>query len=268
MYDILIIGGGPAGVTAALRASELGAKVALVERGRMGGTCTNDGCVPTRALAKAARLVRDARQFSEYGLTGEAPTVDYSRLIARTQQIVYQIQEKKQLIKHLEAQGVTVLSEAGEARFADPNTITLPDGTRLEAKQFILCVGGQPRRLGFPGAEHTMTHSDVWALKSLPERVAIIGAAATGCQLASIFSDFGSQVWLLDIAERILPAEDLEVSQAMNAAFQRQGIEILTGIGGVEGVEVQTAGGATLLLEIEPACALLPPQTTWLCAVH
>ncbi|TMD73655.1 MAG: NAD(P)/FAD-dependent oxidoreductase [Chloroflexi bacterium] len=84
MFDVIVIGGGPAGVTAALRARELGAMVALVERGKMGGTCTNDGCVPTRALARAARLVRDAEQFVDFGLVGEKPMVDFAALLSRT----------------------------------------------------------------------------------------------------------------------------------------------------------------------------------------
>src|SRR3989442_10355519 len=110
MFDLIVIGGGPAGATAALRARELGATVALVERGQMGGTCTNDGCVPTRVLAKAARLVRDAEQFAEYGLVGQMPTVDFAALLTRTRHIVQQIHEKKRLQSHLEQAGVTVFA--------------------------------------------------------------------------------------------------------------------------------------------------------------
>src|SRR3712207_7620889 len=105
-FDVVVVGGGPAGVTAALRASELGATVALVERGNMGGTCTNDGCVPTRVLAKAARLARDAQQFSDYGLEGEPPAVDFARLLNRAQHVVYAVHERKQLRGQLEAVGV------------------------------------------------------------------------------------------------------------------------------------------------------------------
>jgi len=236
-YDLLVVGGGPAGVTAALRAGELGAKIALVERGRLGGTCTNDGCVPTRALAKAARLLRDADQFAAYGLIGAPPTVDLPSLLARTQEIVYTIQEKKQLIKHLEASNVTVYTEVGAAAFLDPHTLTTANGTRLQADKFILSVGGHARRLDFPGAEYALTHSDVWTLKAVPQTVAIVGAAATGCQLASIFADFGAEVWLLELAPRLLPGEDVHVSQAMNVAFARKGIHVVTGFSGLIGIE-------------------------------
>ena len=165
MAKMIVIGGGPAGVTAALRARELGAEVTLVERGRLGGTCTNDGCAPTRVLAKAARLLRDAQQFEDYGLQAAPPELDFSRLMERTQHVIYQMQEKKQLIHRLEDAGVKVIANAGTARFEDAHTISLADGRRLLADQFILCAGGRARRLDFPGADLAFTHSDVWSLK-------------------------------------------------------------------------------------------------------
>ena len=229
-YDLVVIGGGPAGVTAALRAAELGAHVALLERGRLGGTCTNDGCVPTRALAKAARLRRDSEQFDDYGLEGPRPEVNFERLLAHTQQIVYRIHEKKQLIRHLTEAGVEVLAESGDARFLDPHTVESGSGRRIHAEKFILCPGGRPRRLNFPGADLALTHSDVWSLKTLPRSLAIVGAAATGCQLASIFQDFGAQVTLLELAKRILPAEDIHVSAEMQSAFDERGIAIVSAI--------------------------------------
>ena len=240
--EIVVVGGGPAGVTAALRARELGAAVALIERGNMGGTCTNDGCVPTRVLAHAARLVRDAEQFADYGLEGEAPRVDFVRLLNRTQRIVYEVQEKKQLRGQLEAAGVSVLDRAGDTRFVDEHTLALGDGSRVSGEKFVVCAGGHARRMKFPGSEHALTHSDVWTMKSLPSSVVVVGAAATGCQLASVFAAFGSRVRLLDVAPRILGGEDEEVSRGVAEAFGRRGIEILTGIGGVEGIEKSEDG--------------------------
>src|SRR5690606_16242229 len=148
MFDVLVIGGG---VTAALRCRELGASVALVERGRMGGTCTNDGCVPTRVLARTARMLRDYEYFDEYGLIGERPQLDFQAVMSQAQEIVYSIHEKKQLIEHLTEAGVEVYTEVGPARFVDPHTVALgnDDGPRLEARGFILAVGGHARRLDF-----------------------------------------------------------------------------------------------------------------------
>jgi pyruvate/2-oxoglutarate dehydrogenase complex dihydrolipoamide dehydrogenase (E3) component len=267
MLDVIVIGGGPAGVTAALRARELGAAVALVERDRLGGTCTNDGCVPTRVLARAARLMRASENFATYGLHAQRPTLDFPSLMARTQQVVYQVHEKKQLIRHLESSGVQVYESVGQAHFIDPHTIALTPNVysqgeqikTLHAEKFILCVGGQARRLSFPGAELALTHSDVWSLRALPRSAAIIGAAATGCQLASIFATFGVEVTLLDLAARILPAEDEDLSQAMQTAFQERGVHMLTGIAGVQHIKqdgdglslVYTRDGASLQIKAE-----------------
>src|SRR5919112_3057488 len=237
MYEVVVVGGGPAGVTAALRARELGAGVALVERERLGGTCTNDGGVPTRVIAHAARLVRDAHQFAGYGLVGEPPEVDFPQVLERTRRLVEEVHEKKRLVERLEGAGVDVFDGAGSARFAGENSLVLGDGRRLVAEKFVLCAGGHARRLSLPGGERALTHSDVWTMGDLPRSVAVVGAAATGCQLASVFAAFGARISLLEMAPRILGAEDEAVSEGVAEAFGRRGIEIFTEIDGVTRIE-------------------------------
>ena len=266
MFDVVVVGGGPAGVTAALRARELGASVALIERETLGGTCTNDGCVPTRVLARAARLVRETTQYAHFGLVGAAPTVDFPRLLACAQETVARIHEKKQLRPHLEEMGVTVYTGTGDARFEDAHTITCANGATVQGEQIILSVGGHARRLPFPGSELALTHSDVWTMTRLPRSMAIIGGAATGCQLASIFAAFGTEVHLLEVGPRLLSVEDEAVSQGIMQAFARRGIAMITSISGVERIEQQaqqpgadqlrlvyTQGGAEQTLVVEAA---------------
>lgn len=237
-YDIAVLGGGPAGVTAALRAREIGVTVALIERGRLGGICTNDGCVPTRVLARTARLVRDAHQFNEYGLLlDKLPEVDFEQVIRRTQHVVYEVHEKKQLLAHLREVNIDVFTGVGQTRFLDPHRLLAAGGTVIEAEKFVICVGGSANRLNLPGAEYALTHSDVWTLRKLPASVAIIGSGATGTQLASIFLTFGVKVALLDIAPVILPGEDIDVGRTMARELQSHGMQIVTGISGVTRIE-------------------------------
>lgn len=242
-YQILVIGGGPSGVTAALRAAELGASVALVERGQLGGTCTNDGCVPTRVLAKAARLARDAEQYRHYGLAGERPAVDFAALLAQTQQVVYRVHEKKQLAFHLRQAGVAVFENAGQAHFVDEHTVALAGGLQLRGEKIILCVGGHARQFTFPGSEYALSYYDIWSLPKLPRSIVIVGGAATGCQLASVFAAFGTRVWVLEVHAHLLGREDEIISRGITEAFQRHGIETITDIGGVERIDPPAGDG-------------------------
>ena len=203
MFDVIGIGAGPAGIQAASRAAELGANTALATRDYVGGMATNDGPVPVRTLAHAARLVREARQLEQYGITSVPPEVDYSRLLERVQEVVREVHERLNPRGELESLGVTVHEHAGLARFLDPHTIETESGLRLEGRNIIICAGGKPRRLNVPGIEHTATHSDAWGLRSIPKSMIVVGSGATGVQVASVFSAFGTKVSLFEAAPRI-----------------------------------------------------------------
>lgn len=227
--DLVILGGGPAGVTAALRARELGASVTLLESGRIGGTSINDGPAPVRTVARAARLARDAASWSTFGLQGAPPEIDLVGVIANASRVANYAHEKKHLAESIRACGIELVEGAGPARLLDTHRIGLPDGRTWEGERIVLAVGGHARRLPIPGGELALTHTDIWSLRQLPARVAVIGGADTGCQLASIFQDFGCAVTILEMAERMNPAADQDISLALTHAFEAQGMAVLTG---------------------------------------
>ncbi len=244
-YDVAVIGAGPAGTAAALRAAELGASVVVLEAGRVGGTCVNTGCVPTRVLAKTARLIREARAADDYGVSVGAPTIDWPAMVQRVNERVDAVRSIKREAERFSAAGVTLLQE-GRARFEDDRTLVLDSGRRVTADSILVCVGGHSRRLPIPGAELATVPEDVLSLPELPRRVAVIGAGNTGAQLVTVFSSFGSEVTLLDVAPRVLMASDASISELVAAAFGDQGIRVQTGIETVEALERNPDGSIAL----------------------
>ena len=242
MIDVVVIGGGPAGMTAALRAGDLGAKTVLVTQDEFGGMAANDGPVPVRTLAHAARLLRDARQLRRYGIDIGEPLLDYARLLARVNDVVEEVRAHSTFRDQLESVGVVVNERCGLARFADSNTVETENGIRLRAEKFIICTGGVSRRLCVPGAELCATHSDAWGLTEVPPSMIVIGGGATGAQVASVFSAFGSRIQLFHSGPRILPTEDEEVSAEMAAAFRGSGIEVWENFGTIDSFEKTSDG--------------------------
>jgi pyruvate/2-oxoglutarate dehydrogenase complex dihydrolipoamide dehydrogenase (E3) component len=246
MIDVIVIGAGPAGVLAAARAADLGARTALITRDKFGGMAANDGPVPVRTLAHAARLMREARQLGQYGIAVSEPILEYPQLLARVREVVNDVRTHSTLREHVDRLGVTLYEQAGTARFVDPHTIETESGLRLQAKKIILCTGGASRRLSVPGFELTATHSDAWGLTSVPPSMLVIGGGATGAQVASIFNAFGSRVQLFQAAPRILPTEDEDVSAAVAAAFRESGIVVRENFGTIESFE-RTPNGVRMV---------------------
>jgi pyruvate/2-oxoglutarate dehydrogenase complex dihydrolipoamide dehydrogenase (E3) component len=240
--DVCVIGAGPAGVVAALRAAELGAKTALIASEGFGGMAANDGPVPVRTLAHAARLLRDARQLGRYGIAVSEPVLEFPRLLERVREVVDQVRVHSSFRGLVDSLGVAVHEQAGRARFTNPNTVETKTGLRLQADKFIICTGGMSRRLSVPGFELTATHSDAWSLTSVPPSILVIGAGATGVQVASIFNAFGSKIQLFQASPRILPTEDEDVSTAVAAAFREAGIVVRENFGEIKSFEKTPAG--------------------------
>jgi len=242
MIDILVIGAGPAGVLAALRAADLGARTVLVTRAEFGGMAANDGPVPVRTLAHAARLLREARQLHQYGIGVSEPVLDYSGLLTRVREVVDGVRANSSLRPQIDSLGVTVHEHAGVARFTDGHTIKTESGLKLQAEKIIICTGGVSRKLSVPGFELTNTHSDAWGLSSVPPSMLVLGAGATGVQVASIFNAFGSRIQLFQTGPRILPTEDTDVSAVVAGAFRKAGIAIHENISAVESFEKTPTG--------------------------
>jgi pyruvate/2-oxoglutarate dehydrogenase complex dihydrolipoamide dehydrogenase (E3) component len=235
--DIAVIGGGPAGVVAALRAARLGARTALVTRDALGGMAAHDGPVPVRTLAHAARLMREARQMSRYGISAGEPALDYGRLLDRVSEVTTDVSTHSILRRELLESNVVIHEHAGAARFVDPHVIESDNSPRVYADKVILCTGGESRRLGVPGFELTSTHSDAWQLSATPPSLLVVGAGATGIQVASIFKAFGSEVTVFEAAPRILMTEDQDVSEAITVGLTSSGIQVLADSGAIERFE-------------------------------
>jgi pyruvate/2-oxoglutarate dehydrogenase complex dihydrolipoamide dehydrogenase (E3) component len=236
-FDVVVVGAGPAGVVAALRAARLGASTALITRDQFGGMAANDGPVPVRTLAQAARLIREARQLPLYGITGCEPSLDYPRLLARVRDVTEDARQHTLLRDDLDRAGVDIHEQAGTVRFVDAHTVESDNAPRLRAGKIIICTGGTSRPLAVPGFDLTATHSDAWRLSSVPPSLLVIGAGATGVQVASIFNAFGSRVHLVEIAPRILMTEDQEVSEAVRAALLASGVQVVEDAGTIDGFE-------------------------------
>src|SRR5699024_8204598 len=179
--NIIVVGGGPAGVQAAMRARELGAQVTLLESERLGGTAFNKGPAPVLTLARATRLRADTSLFSTFGLVGDPPSVNLVEAIQKANRVAAHANEVWELTKVVRGMNIVEVEEVGPTRFVDTITLEIEDGRKFTGNRIILAVGGTQRKLTIPGNELGLTFHDLWELEELPEKVTVVGGSATGC---------------------------------------------------------------------------------------
>jgi pyruvate/2-oxoglutarate dehydrogenase complex dihydrolipoamide dehydrogenase (E3) component len=225
---VLVIGGGPAGVTAALQARELGADVTLLEADRVGGTNLNRGPAPVRTLARAARLAREWSSWERFGLEGPRPVPNLDAILANCIRVARYAHDKKDLAGLLRRSGIELDEQLGLVRFADPYTVRTGDGRSWRGDRIVIAVGCRAAALPVPGGELALSYEDIWSLKALPTEVTVIGGADTGCQMASIFADFGARVRLIEAGSRLVPGADASISAALARGFEAKGMLVIT----------------------------------------
>lgn len=229
MYDLVVVGGGAGGLSAALAAARVGARVALIEANHLGGECTHTACVPSKALLEAARLVGRIRTADRYGVRVGSVDVDFAAVMARVRSVVAEF-AGSDTGESLRARGIDVYR--GTPSFEAYDTIVVDGKTTLNGLRFIIATGSRPAVPDIPGlaeAGHLDSRS-VWSLEELPESLLVLGAGPTGLEFAQAFARLGSKVTLLAESAHILPREDPEVSDRLAALLRAEGITIHTGV--------------------------------------
>lgn len=256
-YDLIVIGGGPGGYTAAVRAARLGMTAALVERRELGGTCLNRGCIPTAAMLHSAGLYRQTRDGGQFGVRAEDAYVDYAGLLAYRQQTVRTL--VRGVEQTLDMNGVVRLSGVGTLLPDKRVRVVSPDGeTVLRAKNVLLAAGSRARVPRFPGVELPgVADSDgALAWQTLPASVTVIGGGVIGVEYAQIFSDLGCRVTLLGTRARLLPGMDREIGRSLGMVLKKRGVDVRVGVS-VERIEREGELLRSVFLEKdEPASAV------------
>lgn len=261
-FDIVIVGGGPGGYVAALRAAQLGKRTALVERESLGGICLNWGCIPTKALLHCADTLRNIRQAGALGITVGEPRVDFEKIIARSRQASRRLNGG---VTHLLSKaGVSVFMGTARVPTAGRIQVESSDGNHqtLRAEHTIIAVGARSRELPilpFDGT-HVWSYRDALSAKALPKSLIVIGAGAIGLEFASFYATLGTDVTVVEAVDRILPGSDEEISHFVQKTMSKDGIRFLTGAivqealveNGCVQLRVQQ-GDATLSLQAERA---------------
>jgi pyruvate/2-oxoglutarate dehydrogenase complex dihydrolipoamide dehydrogenase (E3) component/uncharacterized membrane protein YdjX (TVP38/TMEM64 family) len=225
--NLVVIGGGSAGLVSAYIAAAVRAKVTLVEKHRMGGDCLNTGCVPSKALIKTARVLSQIKNSSKYGIRSATADFDFADVMERVQRVIKTI-EPHDSAERYRSLGVEVLQ--GEAKITSPWTVEV-DGKALTTRAIVIAAGARPFVPPIPGIEgiEVLTSDTLWDLRELPRRLAVLGGGPIGCELAQAFARLGSQVTQVEMLPRLLAREDPEVSETVRSRFVEEGIDVRLG---------------------------------------
>ncbi len=241
-YDLIVLGSGPGGYVAAIRAAQLGLKVAIVERELLGGICLNWGCIPTKALLRSAEVFHQMKHAKDYGLAAENITADIAAVVARSRGVAKQL---NQGVTHLMKKN-KIAVHMGEGKLIAPGRLSVTkDGKteELTAKHILIATGARARDLPFAKADgkRVWTYRAAMTPPELPSKLLVIGSGAIGIEFASFYNDMGAAVTVVEMLDRIVPVEDAEVSAFLEKSLTKQGITILTGAG-VESIAVAEGG--------------------------
>ncbi len=225
-YDVAILGGGPGGYVAAIRAAQLGNKVAIIESNELGGVCLNWGCIPTKALLKNAQIFDYIKNSKKYGINIDSYEVNWSKVIKRSRDVSKRLSKgieyliKKNKITYVPKRGVLL----------NKNTIELDDNKTLKAKKIIIATGSTPKKIPIfkVDGDLIITSREAMVLDEIPKNLVIIGAGAIGVEFAHLYNTFGSNVTLIEGLDRIVPNEDEDISKELTAVFSKRKINVLT----------------------------------------
>tara|TARA_B110000046_G_scaffold186044_1_gene231825 strand:- start:39136 stop:41262 length:2127 start_codon:yes stop_codon:yes gene_type:complete len=224
--NLLVIGAGSAGLVSAYIAATVKAKVILVEKSNMGGDCLNTGCVPSKALIRAANSVKDIQRAGTFGVEAEKPVVNFAKVMSRVHDVIKKI-EPHDSVERFTDLGVNCV--LGEARLVSPWQVEI-DGRVVSARKIILATGASPVVPAIPGLEaiDVLTSENLWQLQSLPKRLLIMGGGAIGCEMAQAFQRLGAEVTLVDVMPQLLPKEDADVVARVTQSLQEEGVVVIT----------------------------------------
>lgn len=213
-YDVIIIGAGSCGLSAARNAAALGARVALVDKEKFGSDCLYTGCVPSKALLHVARLAAQVRNATQLGLTAQLAPVDLGAVADHVQQAIREVYTESDAPENYAALGIEPL--LGEVRFTSPPTVTI-NGTQVTAQRYLICTGSRPTVPSTPGLAEAgyLTNESVFSRRQLPRSLIVIGGGPVGCELGQAFARLGSQVTILQRPDRILPKDEPDAASVL-----------------------------------------------------